>query len=301
MNKTTEQKIEEIHSATTKGFIEDWDWNCFFRIIGIIFVFAFILVGFSKVIFATPYDDWIDKQCLEMNFTFNECVEFRDSPQLQIYNFTDTNTISNETVLIQQTKEELKEELQETREELYDNISVLYSSVANLDFSHYNDSHIISNNYNILSSDIKSLKTQINELTGNSSPNTFDLNQIIETQTQLFVAKETQKQIKEIFDDEDQPKFIDYSQNITNLQNQINNIPKPKNIDLSQYPNEYLVYVLFGSLLIGGLFIFNKLKELEVQTKTQTQTIPIDDIREQTTTSSKIKDLFKKDDSNNNP
>ena len=134
-------------------------------------------------------------------------------------------------------------------------IQSINDTFNNMDFSIYNDSALITNLEEETNQRFDSIQNQLNEFTGNTT--TFNLNDIIQTQTQLYVAKETQKQIKSIFEDEEENKDeINLSNYVTfsDLNSRLNSI-QSTSTENTNAANKNMMY--FGFLLIiGGAVAF---------------------------------------------
>ena len=219
-------------------------------------MFFLLLIMIFPPVNGAPSEQWLNDECDFYNYSFQECSDFRDSFE---QNITFEDTISNETQLIEDTKEELKDDYKERIEDLETKFSGDIQSVNdtlnNMDFSIYNDSALITNLEEETNQRFDSIQNQLNEFTGNTT--TFNLNDIIQTQTQLYVAKETQKQIKSIFEDEEENKDeVNLSNYVTfsDLNSRLNSI-QSTSTENTNAANKNMMY--FGFLLIiGGAVAF---------------------------------------------
>ncbi len=224
-----------------------------FSLISILLSLIFISL---TPVYSSSFSDWADSECIENNFTYSQCGEFINSAEFQ-KNFTYQQ--SDETQLIEDTKEELQDEfndnIQELKDEISTNFTLVNNKFDNLDFSIYNDSKTINELDKKYQDKFTQFENKLNKFTGNTT--TFDLNSIIQTQTQLYVAKETQKQIKSIFEDEEENKD---QVNLTNyvtfndLNSRLNSINSNEPIN-NNYANKNQMYLAF-LLIIGGLVAF---------------------------------------------
>lgn len=245
-----------------------------------LFLKLFLLgVCFTAMVDITFGADLTTEEIITLN-KVSSVSNLSDSQTTIFYDLITKDEISNETIYVDTQIQSVELDLSEFREVTLENFRLVNETLDDLDFTEYNDSEKISDlrtqimkNFSNYDSKLSSLQESYNKLTGNVSSE-FNLQQIINTQMQLAVAKDVQKQMKEIFADDEVIDFSNYY-NKTTIDEKLKKAEEKASLpnDLARkddIPGLQLVFmwifivVLVFGLIGTNLYWFFKSRELEL-------------------------------------